>query len=144
AESNRLDQDRVRQAHQDRGPKPLLTLAQARERKTSIDWQTTEIPTPSFVGIRVLDGFPLDGIVPFIDWSPFFHTWELRGRYPQILDDPKAKALFDLVQQVLSVTEQLLGLGIIQNLRIPSAQLPRVEERGPINKGHDPIEGEPI
>ena len=102
AESNRLDQERVRQAHQDRGPKPLLTLAQARERKTSIDWQTTEIPTPSFVGIRVLDGFPLDGIVPFIDWSPFFHTWELRGRYPQILDDPKAKELFDDAQHLLN------------------------------------------
>ena len=102
AESNRLDQERVRQAHQDRGPKPLLTLAQARERKPPIDWQTTEIPTPSFVGIRVLDGFPLDGIVPFIDWSPFFHTWELRGRYPQILDDPKAKELFDDAQHLLN------------------------------------------
>jgi 5-methyltetrahydrofolate--homocysteine methyltransferase len=102
AESNRLDQERVRQAHQDRGPKSLLTLAQARERKTPIDWQTTEIPTPSFVGIRVLDGFPLDGIVPFIDWSPFFHTWELRGRYPQILDDPKAKELFDDAQNLLN------------------------------------------
>ena len=102
AESNRLDQERVRQAHQDRGPKPLLTLVQARERKPPIDWQTTEIPTPSFVGIRVLDGFPLDGIVPFIDWSPFFHTWELRGRYPQILDDPKAKELFDDAQHLLN------------------------------------------
>ena len=110
AEGNRLDQERVRQAHQDRGPKPLLTLAQARERKTPIDWQTAEIPTPSFVGIRVLDGFPLDGIVSFIDWSPFFHTWELRGRYPQILDDPKAKELFDDAQHLLNeiVTHKLL------------------------------------
>ncbi len=102
AEGNRLDQERVRQAHQDRGPKPLLTLAQARGRKTPIDWRTTEIPTPSFVGTRVLDGFPLDGIVPFIDWSPFFHTWELRGRYPRILDDPRAKELFDDAQHLLN------------------------------------------
>ncbi len=102
AEGNRLDQERVRQAHQDRGPKPLLTLGQARGRKTPIDWRTTEIPTPSFVGTRVLDGFPLDGIVPFIDWSPFFHTWELRGRYPRILDDPRAKELFDDAQHLLN------------------------------------------
>src|SRR5207249_11150971 len=72
--------------------------------------QTTEIPIPSFIGTKVLDGFPLDGIAPFIDWSPFFHTWELRGRYPQILDDPKAKELFDDAQQLLKeiVAQKLL------------------------------------
>jgi 5-methyltetrahydrofolate--homocysteine methyltransferase len=58
----------------------------------------------------VLDQFPLDQIIPFIDWTPFFHAWELRGRYPQILDEPKAKELFDDAEQLLNeiVEHQLL------------------------------------
>jgi len=105
AEKTRLDQEQVRQAHQERGPKTLLTLEQARERKTRIDWQAADIPKPAFTGVRRLDHFPLDEIVPFIDWSPFFHTWELRGRYPKIFDDPtvgsKAKELFEDAQNLL-------------------------------------------
>jgi 5-methyltetrahydrofolate--homocysteine methyltransferase len=97
----RLEQEQVRQAHQDRGPRPLLTLSQARERKLSVDWTTTDISKPTFIGIRVLDPFPLDQIVPFIDWTPFFHTWELRGRYPQIMEDPKGKELFEDAQKLL-------------------------------------------
>ena len=54
---------------------------------------------------------PLEELVPYIDWSPFFHTWELRGRYPAILDDPKAKELFDDAQKLLQriVSETLHG-----------------------------------
>ena len=57
----------------------------------------------------MLDNFPLAELVPFIDWSPFFHTWELRGRYPAILEDPKAKELFDDAQKLLKriVAEKL-------------------------------------
>ena len=106
AEKNRQDQVLVRQAHQERGEKALLTLAEARERRTQIDWQTADIPKPAFIGVRMLDSFPLDQIVPFIDWSPFFHTWELRGRYPKIFEDPtvgpKAKELFDDAQALLN------------------------------------------
>jgi 5-methyltetrahydrofolate--homocysteine methyltransferase len=106
AEKNRQDQDKVRQAHQERGEKALLTLAEARGRKIQITWGTTDIPKPAFTGLRVLDQFPLGEIVPFIDWSPFFHTWELRGRYPKILEDltvgPKAKELFDDAQKLLN------------------------------------------
>src|SRR5712691_2177222 len=114
AEKTRLDQEQVRQAHQERGPKALLTLEQARERKTRIDWQAADIPKPAFTGVRRLDKFPLDEIVPFIDWSPFFHTWELRGRYPKIFDDPtvgsKAKELFDDAHALLNtiVSRKLL------------------------------------
>ena len=101
AERNRLDQQQVRQSHQDRGPRALLTLEQARARKTPIDWKAADIARPAFTGVRALDSFPHDQIVPFIDWSPFFHTWELRGRYPQILDEPRAKELFDDAQGLL-------------------------------------------
>ena len=105
ADRNRRDQEQVRHAHKERGEKALLTLAEARERRTLIEWQAVDIPTPAFTGVRVLDQFPLDKIVPFIDWSPFFHTWELRGRYPKIFEDPtvgaKAKELFDDAQALL-------------------------------------------
>ena len=73
-------------------------LAAARARKPRFDWPGAEIPAPSFTGARALGDVPLSDLVPFIDWSPFFHAWELRGRYPQILEDPvvgeKAKELF--------------------------------------------------
>jgi 5-methyltetrahydrofolate--homocysteine methyltransferase len=104
-ESNRLQQDAIRDSHQARGPKTLLGIEQARERKLPSDWASLDIPKPAFLGARVLDPVPLERIVPFVDWSPFFHTWELRGRYPKILDDPevgpKAKELFDDAQALL-------------------------------------------
>ena len=101
AEQNRSEQERIRQAHQDRGPRTLVDLAQARARRTAIAWRSEDIPKPTFTGVRVLDPVPLDRLVPFIDWTPFFHTWELRGRYPQILDEPKAKELFEDAQALL-------------------------------------------
>jgi 5-methyltetrahydrofolate--homocysteine methyltransferase len=61
------------------------------------DWASADIPTPSFTGPRQIERMPLRELVPYIDWTPFFHTWELRGRYPDILKDatvgPKAKEL---------------------------------------------------
>ncbi len=105
-ESNRLDQERVRRAYEDRDTGALLPLSQARLRKLSLDWAAVDIPKPSFTGIRVLDEFPLDQIVPYIDWSPFFHAWGMRGRYPEILQEPKARELFDdgqrLLEQIVS------------------------------------------
>ena len=82
--------------------KPLLSIEKARERRTPIDWKPADIAERRHSpALRVLENFPLEEIVPFIDWSPFFHTWELRGRYPSILDDPKAKELFDDAQKLL-------------------------------------------
>ncbi len=99
------DYERVRQAHQDRGAKPLRALAEARRHRLPTDWGTADIPRPSFLGLRSIDRMPLRELVPYIDWSPFFHTWELRGRYPAILDDatvgPKAKELLADAQALL-------------------------------------------
>src|SRR5205823_4078442 len=85
---------------------------------TAIKWNAADICKPSFTGIRVLDKFPLEELVPFIDWSPFFHTWELRGRYPAILDNPKAKELFEDAQALLSdlVDRQLLTARAVYGL----------------------------
>ncbi len=101
----RDDYDRVRQAHQDRGAKPVLPIAQARANRFISDWTHVDIPVPPFLGVRVINDQPLGELVPFIDWSPFFHTWELKGRYPTIFDDatvgPKAKELYDDARRLL-------------------------------------------
>ncbi|MDP7305543.1 MAG: vitamin B12 dependent-methionine synthase activation domain-containing protein, partial [Pirellulaceae bacterium] len=70
------------------------------------DWQAVQIDRPTFTGTRQLSDAPLAEIVPFIDWSPFFATWELKGKYPEILDEPTvgqvARELFDNAQQLLA------------------------------------------
>ncbi len=102
---NSTDQARIRAAHQDRGEKPVLPLEQARAHALATDWATVDIPKPSRIGLRTIASQPLQDLVPYIDWTPFFHTWELRGRYPQILQDPtvgpKATELFDDARRLL-------------------------------------------
>jgi len=58
-----------------------VSLETARKRRTPIEWRVEDIPIPAFTGVRVLDNFPLATLREFIDWSPFFHTWELKGIY---------------------------------------------------------------
>jgi 5-methyltetrahydrofolate--homocysteine methyltransferase len=110
-EKTRREQDEIRVAHQSRQAKAvLLTLEQARERRTTIRWQAADIPKPAFTGVRALDPFPLDRLVPFIDWSPFFHTWELRGHYPQILDDPKVgERAAELFRDAQKLLKEIIG-----------------------------------
>ncbi|MGC2298564.1 MAG: vitamin B12 dependent-methionine synthase activation domain-containing protein, partial [Acidobacteriaceae bacterium] len=87
----RLEYAAVRKAHS--APKqPMVSLAEARSRRTPIVWRAEDIAAPSFTGVRVLDNFPLAELREFIDWSPFFHTWELKGVYPRILDDERQGA----------------------------------------------------
>lgn len=109
------EQERDRVAHRaKREQKPLLPIAQARARRQPIEWKAEDIATPEFTGTRVQGDFPLSEIVPFIDWSPFFHTWELKGTYPQILDDEvvgeSARDLFNDAGRLLQkiVDEKLL------------------------------------
>ncbi len=105
SEANRKKQALLVAEHEKRTRKPLVSLVDARARKPVFDWAGADLPVPSFTGVRVLDDVPLSDLVPFIDWSPFFHAWELRGRYPQILEDPivgeKAKELFGDAQALL-------------------------------------------
>ena len=67
----------------------LVPIEKARERRTPIAWRAEDLATPSFTGVRVLENFPLETLREFVDWSPFFHTWGLKGIYPRILDDEK-------------------------------------------------------
>ncbi len=67
----------------------LLPIEDARANRAKFDWNNAQIPTPEFTGIRTFEDYPLEEIVEYIDWSPFFHAWELKGVYPKILDHPK-------------------------------------------------------
>lgn len=88
-----------------RAEKNLISLEEARNNKLKIEWKKTEITRPNFLGIKTLTDFPLSEIKKYIDWTPFFLTWELKGRYPQIFKDKKfgseAKKLFDDAQKLL-------------------------------------------
>ncbi len=82
---HRAEYEAVRKAHA--APKqPSVSIEEARLRRTPIVWRAEDIPAPSFTGVRVLDNFPLATLREFIDWSPFFHVWGLKGVYPRILD----------------------------------------------------------
>ena len=91
--------------------RPLLALAEARERRARLDFAT--VATPAFTGVRTVE-VPIAELVPWIDWSPLFHTWELSGRYPKLLDDPKkgeaARKLFADAQALLAqlITDRAL------------------------------------
>ncbi len=91
----------------------LVSLDAARARRTPIEWRREDVPTPAFTGARVLDRFPLAELRPFIDWTPFFHTWELKGVYPRILDDEKQGAQ---ARQLLAEANALLDEIIDENL----------------------------
>jgi 5-methyltetrahydrofolate--homocysteine methyltransferase len=111
---NRAAQQRERENFEGRKQRKLVDYAEAVRRRFAIDWKSSQIAAPSFTGKRVLRDFPLAEIVPYIDWSPFFMTWELKGKYPQIFDDPVvgkvARETYDHAQKLLQeiVAKKLL------------------------------------
>ena len=86
---HRAEYEALRKAHAAPQQK-LVSLETARARRTPIEWRAEDLPVPEFTGVRVLEDFPLATLREFIDWTPFFHTWELKGVYPRILDDRAA------------------------------------------------------
>ena len=120
----RSDYAALREAHSAKSNnRTALTLEQARANRTPFEWRSYEPARPDFTGIRTYSSaedhasdrpITLQTLVPYIDWSPFFHTWELRGRYPAILEDPvvgeQARELFADAQELLDriVSEKLL------------------------------------
>ncbi len=83
---HRADYETVRKSHS--APRqPVVSLEVARTRRTPIEWRKEDLAVPEFIGVRALDNFPLATLREFIDWTPFFHTWELKGVYPRILED---------------------------------------------------------
>ncbi len=110
---HRADYEALRKAHA--APRrAVVPLETARARRTPIEWRAEDLARPAFLGVQVLDDFPLATLREFIDWSPFFHTWELKGVYPRILEDEKqgeqARLLFKEANALLDriVKEKLL------------------------------------
>jgi 5-methyltetrahydrofolate--homocysteine methyltransferase len=102
---NRHNQAKERDNFARRRQRKLVSYAEACQRRFRIDWDKAPIAVPSFLGVRVVRDFPLTDLVPYIDWSPFFMAWELSGKYPRILSDPKigseARKLFDDANRLL-------------------------------------------
>ena len=113
-QENRKTQARLRQMHEDRRKTPLISIDQARRRKADIEWNAADISKPVFLGRRVIENLPLETLVEYIDWTFFFATWEMRGKYPAIFEDPKkgavARELYDNARVLLKriIDEKLL------------------------------------
>jgi 5-methyltetrahydrofolate--homocysteine methyltransferase len=111
--NHRAEYDQVRKAHS-APQRKLMPFAEACANRTPIKWSAEDVPTPEFTGVRVLDDFPLATLREFIDWSPFFHTWELPGVYPKIFEHEKvgeqARQLFAEANLLLDriIAEKLL------------------------------------
>jgi 5-methyltetrahydrofolate--homocysteine methyltransferase len=107
----RTDYEEVREAHANRQrTTKWLTLEQARANKSKIDWDDYTPPRPKLLGVEVFDDFPLEELKPYIDWTPFFHAWEMKGSYPKIFHDEakgeEARKLFNDAQVML---EQIIS-----------------------------------
>jgi 5-methyltetrahydrofolate--homocysteine methyltransferase len=112
---NRREQERLRIQHAAKAEaQRVLSLAEARRRRPALDWDAYEPPRPAFTGVRAFE-VPLAEIVPYIDWTPFFVTWELRGTYPRIFENEvwgaRAREVFDDAQALLRriVEEKLVA-----------------------------------
>ncbi|HUJ55543.1 MAG TPA: methionine synthase [Gaiellaceae bacterium] len=105
---NRAEQDRLRDLHAERERKPLLPLERARANRQRVAFD--DLPVPEFTGRHVVEP-ELSELRDYVDWQFFFHAWELKGRYPAILEHPAARELFDDAQRLLDriVEERLLG-----------------------------------
>ena len=106
-ENLRAEYRKVTQAHErSERDKQRLPLAKARANPHRTDWASYDPPKPSFTGTRVFETWDLAELARYIDWTPFFQTWELKGRYPKILDDekqgPAARQLFEDAQAMLA------------------------------------------
>jgi len=121
--ATRAEYVRVREQHRSKqGQAPHHAIAQARQHGLATDWTSYRPPAPRATGLTVWRGFPLSEIVPFIDWTPFFQTWELSGRYPRILQDAvvgeAARNLFADAQAMLAriVDEKWLQANAVAGL----------------------------
>ena len=83
----KTEYEKVREQHANKKAAPLLSLAQARANKPKIDWKNYTPPKPKFLGKRAFKNYDLSDIAKYIDWQPFFQTWDLHGPFPAILDD---------------------------------------------------------
>jgi 5-methyltetrahydrofolate--homocysteine methyltransferase len=107
--TNRDEQERLRQQHLERARSPLLPYPRAVENRTPITWHVEELPEPAFLGTRIVEP-TVKELREYIDWTFFFTAWELKGRYPAILDHPRhgaaARELFEHANELLDEIER--------------------------------------
>jgi 5-methyltetrahydrofolate--homocysteine methyltransferase len=109
---HRADYEALRRSHS--APRlNVVSLESARKRRTPIEWRSEDLAVPSFTGVRVLNNFPLAQLRDFIDWTPFFHTWELKGVFPRILEHPEYG---EQARQIFTEANALLDTIIEKNL----------------------------
>ena len=114
---NRVEQDRLRALHADKARKPMLPIREARARRTRIEWQAEDLATPAFAGLRVAEE-PISTLRDYVDWTFFFHAWELKGRYPAILDDPeKGEVARDLFANANELLDEISTEGVAPGAR---------------------------
>ena len=129
---HRAEYEAVRKSHAVLQQK-TISLEKARARRTPIEWRAEDIPAPEFTGVRVLEDFPLATLREYIDWTPFFHTWQLKGVYPRILDDERqgaqARQLFTEARALLDtiIAKKLLTARGVYGLFPASAMCDDVE-----------------
>jgi 5-methyltetrahydrofolate--homocysteine methyltransferase len=106
----RADYDTLRRERGDRQERVARhTIGEARRHALAIDWAAVTPPRPSFLGVRTLADHPLDDLVGYIDWTPFFATWELNGSYPAIFDDPaKGASARSLHEDALALLDRIV------------------------------------
>jgi len=104
-EANRREQERLRYVYLQRKDEPLVPYAAAVEQRPPIEWHATDVAEPPFLGLRIIDDEPLQSLAEYIDWTFFFSAWELRGKFPAILDHPErgaaARELYQNAQELL-------------------------------------------
>jgi 5-methyltetrahydrofolate--homocysteine methyltransferase len=110
---NRADQERLRALHAEKGRKPLLSIGDARANPTPVDWHPEDLAVPAFTGTRLVEA-DLATLREYVDWQFFFHAWELKGKYPAILDDPVkgevARDLFANANELLDMVVSDMSL----------------------------------
>ena len=111
-EENRLMQEQLRQeSSSTRGPK-LIPYQEALARSMQTDWESMEIPKPSFLGVKVFENFDLAEIRRYIDWTPFFWVWDIHVKFPKVLEDPKVGAQArELYQDANSLLDEIITHG---------------------------------
>ena len=108
--NTKAEHERRREQHRNKSVKtPQLSLPQARAKRLKIDWPAYRPPVPIFLGVRSFDDYPLDELLPYIDWMPFFNAWEFAGKFPDILRDPVVgEAAGNLYADATRMLEQLV------------------------------------
>ena len=108
--ANRAEQDRLRQQHASLKRRPLRPWPAAQANRPPLIWSTDTVATPAFTGARLLDDVRLEDLVPYIDWTFFFAAWELKGRFPAILDHPNhGAAARELYNEARVLLDRIVG-----------------------------------